>query len=76
MIGMQTRPDQTNERSHDAGTDAATHERLAQQHRPTDPAALAGEIQRLAASGLKARDIATALRLPLDTVVNVLEALP
>jgi hypothetical protein len=45
-------------------------------HRPTDPAALAAEIQRLAASGLKARDIATALRLGLDTVINVLEASP
>jgi len=56
--------------------DLAAYAALAQRHRPTDPAALAGEIQRLAASGLKARDIATALRLPLDTVVNVLEASP
>jgi len=45
---------------------------LAQQHRPTDPKVLATEIRRLAATGLRAIDISTALRLPHDFVVNVL----
>jgi len=57
-----------------AGGDAKSHEQRSQQHRPTDPAELAGEIQRLAAQGLKARDIANALRLAEDEVVSVLNA--
>ena len=52
--------------------DLAAYAALAAANRPTDPALLAAEIRRLAASGLKPRDIASALRLPLDTVVNAL----
>lgn len=49
-----------------------TYEQRASQHRPDDPHALATEIRRLAASGLRRRDISVALRLPLDAVVNAL----
>jgi hypothetical protein len=45
---------------------------LSQQHRPTDPQAMAAEIKRLRSTGLSARDVSVALRLPLDQVVNVL----
>ena len=52
--------------------DMAAYAALSQLHRPTDPEALAAEIRRLRATGLRARDISTALRLPHDQVVNVL----
>ena len=52
----------------------AEYEALAAVHRPSDPAAMAAEIRRLAASGLTPRDVASALRLPLDLVINTLEA--
>ena len=48
-----------------------SYDARAQQHRPTGEA-LEAEICRLAASGLKARDISTALRLAPDEVINVL----
>jgi len=47
---------------------------LAEGNRPSDPEALTGEIRRLHDTGLTARDIATALRLPMDRVLNVLGA--
>jgi hypothetical protein len=52
-------------------TDAAYNAR-ASQHRPDDPAALATEIRRMHADGLTARDIAEALRLAPDVVINIL----
>jgi hypothetical protein len=52
-------------------TDADYNAR-ASQHRPDDPAALAVEIRRLHADGLTARDIAEALRLAPDVVINIL----
>ena len=60
----------TARRSLGGALDMAAYAALAQTHRPTDPAELAGEIRRLAATGLRARDISTALRLPHDHVVN------
>lgn len=44
----------------------------AQQHRPQDQAAMAAEIRRLSAEGLKPRDIAAALRLDLAAVLVML----
>jgi hypothetical protein len=52
-------------------TDADYNAR-ASQHRPDDPAALATEIRRMHESGLTARDIAEALRLAHDVVINIL----
>ena len=54
--------------------DMTAYAQLAQLHRPTDPAALAAEIRRLHRSGLSARDIAAALRLAPDAVINTLGA--
>ena len=45
---------------------------LADLHRPTDTAVLYAEIRRQAASGLKARDISTALRIDLAQVLEAL----
>ena len=45
---------------------------LSQQHRPTDPQAMAAEIKRLRSTGLSARDISVALRLLLTDVIDVL----
>jgi hypothetical protein len=47
---------------------------LAQLHRPSEPEALATEIRRLHKTGLTARDIATALRMSPDRVINILGA--
>jgi hypothetical protein len=47
---------------------------LAQRHKPADPAHLAAEIHRMHDTGLTARDIATACRIPHDQVINVLGA--
>jgi hypothetical protein len=44
----------------------------ADRHRPTDPAVLSREIRRLAAEGLRVRDIAQALRMNDAEVVNLL----
>ena len=46
--------------------------RLAQQHKPTDPVALAAEIQRQHAQGLKPRDIASHLAVHIDVVLRAL----
>jgi hypothetical protein len=45
---------------------------LAALHRPKDPEALAAEVRRLHATGLTARDIATALRIAPDQVRTIL----
>ena len=45
---------------------------LAEQHRPSEPEAMATEIRRLHRSGLTIRDISVALRLPVDDVANFL----
>lgn len=47
---------------------------LAQKHRPTDQTALRAEVCRLATTGLKPIDIATALRLDLAAVLEMLRA--
>jgi hypothetical protein len=52
-------------------TDADYNAR-ASRHRPDDPAALATEIRRMHADGLTARDIAEALHLAHDMVINIL----
>lgn len=44
----------------------------AQQHRPTDAAVLAAEVRRLHGTELRPLDIATALRLAPDAVLNIL----
>lgn len=49
-----------------------TYAALAQLHRPDDPKRLAAEIRRLQSDGLTPQDIATALRLPLDQVINTI----
>jgi hypothetical protein len=54
---------------------AASYDQRAAQHRPQG-AQLEAEIRRLHAAGLTARDIAVALRLQLDLVVNVLAERP
>lgn len=46
--------------------------RLSQIHRPVEPAALTAEVCRLAGTGLTAVDIATALRLALPAVHEML----
>jgi hypothetical protein len=45
---------------------------LADMHKPTDPAAIAAEIRRLAATGLKPRDISNTLRLDMGAVLEAL----
>ena len=50
--------------------DLAAYERLAQQHRPTDPETLVAEARKLHGAGHSADYIASALRLPLDTVIK------
>jgi hypothetical protein len=45
---------------------------LADRHRPRDPGALAREIRRQVASGLKPRDVASAMRLDLGQVLAAL----
>jgi hypothetical protein len=47
---------------------------LADVHKPTDPAAIAAEIRRLHATGLKPRDISNTLRLDLGVVLQALRA--
>ena len=49
----------------------ADYHRLANEHRPTDGAALAREVLRLLADGLTAQDAAVHLRLPLAWVLEV-----
>ncbi len=45
---------------------------LAQQHRPTDQAALAAEVRRMASQGLRPRDIAAALGMNVVLVLHIL----
>jgi hypothetical protein len=47
--------------------------RLAELHRPTDPAVIAAEVRSLYRQGLKPRDIAVALRIGVPAVLQVLE---
>ncbi len=51
---------------------AADYQRRAILNRPTDAVALAGEIRRLASTGLTARDISAALRVALPVVFDAL----
>jgi hypothetical protein len=44
----------------------------ADTYRPADPTELAAEIRRQAAGGLRPRDIAALMRLPLATVLEAL----
>ena len=46
--------------------------RLAQEHRPTDPATLAAEARKLHGAGHSADYIASALRLPIDAVIEAI----
>lgn len=46
----------------------------AERHRPSDPAALAEEVRRLARGGLTERDIGNALKLDPTAVRRYLEA--
>jgi hypothetical protein len=45
---------------------------LAEMYKPTDPAAIALEIRRQHRTGLKPRDIATALRVDIGDVLAAL----
>lgn len=49
------------------------YDQLAQINRPRDESSLARECSRLRSTGLTARDIATALRLDLGTVLGWLQ---
>lgn len=51
---------------------SSVYDLRASQHRPADVGLLDAEIRRLRANGLTPRDIAAALRLPPDTVINAL----
>jgi hypothetical protein len=51
---------------------ASAYTALAEQNRPAEPMALEAEVRRLHTTGLTARDIAVALRLPPDRVLNML----
>lgn len=48
------------------------YEMLARMNRPSDPTAIASEVRRLRRSGLQPRDIASALRLDLASVRELL----
>lgn len=50
----------------------AAYEQLAGKHRPSDAGDMAAEIRRLRREGLRARDIAQALRLDLASVLAAL----
>ncbi len=52
------------------------YDELASLNRPRDTATLAAEVRRLLATGLSVRDIATALRLDLATVLDMLAMKP
>jgi hypothetical protein len=54
------------------GREATEHVARADLHRPTDPGALAREIRRQVDSGLKPRDVATALRIDLAVVLGAI----
>lgn len=44
----------------------------ADRHRPRDPGVLAAELRRLRSTGLTPRDLASAMRMPLATVHELL----
>lgn len=52
--------------------EAADHAARADRHRPTDPGAIAAEIRRQVATGLRPRDVASAMRLDLAVVLDAL----
>lgn len=54
------------------GRDAIEYVERAQRHRPTDPDAIAREVRRLAATGLRPGDVAAALRIALPVVLEAL----
>lgn len=53
-------------------TAVAEYHHRATRHRPDNPADLGAEVRRLAASGLKPRDIASALGISVPEVVGML----
>lgn len=53
---------------------AFDYRRLAELHRPTNPASIAKEVRRLATQGLTPTDISTALRIDLVQVRQLLSA--
>jgi|GEM_PF-5966570 len=55
---------------------ALGYHQLATLHRPTDPAALATEIRRMASRGLTPRDISFHLALDYPTVLEALHVAP
>jgi hypothetical protein len=55
---------------------ATDYDHRAMFHRPTDTDALAAEIRRLHSTGLTRRDIASALRIDLTTVLHALSTDP
>ena len=55
---------------------ALDYTRLANLHRPTDPAALAREVRRLANTGLTPRDVAVMLGLAPSVVADMLDPPP
>lgn len=52
------------------------YQALAALHRPTDPAALATEIRRMASRGLRPRDISMHLDLSIASVLEALRTGP
>lgn len=54
----------------------AEYRARAELHRPVAPGAIAAEVRRLAASGLTAGDIASALRLDVVAVHDALRGAP
>jgi hypothetical protein len=50
------------------------YQQRAQEHRPADPEQLGAEVRRLAASGLKPRDIAQATGLHIGAVLQALQS--
>jgi hypothetical protein len=53
-------------------TTAYDWRQLADLYRPTDEGAIAAEIRRLYQTGLKPRDISSAMRLDISTVIRAL----
>jgi DNA-binding NarL/FixJ family response regulator len=52
--------------------DSVAYRKRAELHRPTSIEELRREVVRLAADGLRVRDIASSLRLDLAVVINLL----
>jgi hypothetical protein len=51
---------------------ARDYQRRAEQYRPATQAELRTAVDEFAAQGLTPRDISSAIRLPLDAVINIL----